>query len=548
MLYHGGSFSMFYKTYREVTIWGDGSIPVASKSTIRNSNLNFIPGCGYGKKGDIWDAHILKKDFCFTHEGHSIPNPGLQSGLLVDSFINSIISQYTINQYCEQHKSNGYVNLLPMPDHAQRQKDIDRIVTEIIDIKRWWFSLDETNLEYRGLLAQINVKESIADALVRLQDKLTADYARYQELVKENDDLWMDLADIESESEFRKTLNDYKSRRPYEELISIDGGSSENIINQQTFAKEIVMELVGMAFGRWTMTGVTFGTVPEFNGIFDALPFMPKVALNTSELLEYYIPLPMNGLLLGGAKHNNSIVKRVQLVMQKLWNNKADDIEYELCQMIGCESLEDYFANMGAGGFFEYHFKRYTKSRRKAPIYWPISSQSGDTVVWCYYPRLSEQTIPAVLLMLSSERNTLQGELNGAMGTGDRKLENKLRTAISEIESLEIELTRVNNLPYKPCHDDGVPVTAAPLLNCFRHVAWKNECADNWNKLDSGEYDWSHLSYSIYPERIRTKVKKDWCLALTHGLEELCDNKPKEKKTRKKKTTQIEAQFDFGED
>ena len=37
---------------------------------------------------------------------------------------------------------------------------------------------------------------------------------------------------------------------------------------------------------------------------------------------------------------------------------------------------------------------------------------------------------------------------------------------------------------------------------------------------------------SLYPARITQKAKKDWCMALTHGLEHLCENKPKEKKKR----------------
>lgn len=68
---------------------------------------------------------------------------------------NSIYGQYFLNLYSGQHKWTGYTNLLPMPDYATRQSDIERIITEIIDIKRWWFSLDETNLEYHGLIAQV---------------------------------------------------------------------------------------------------------------------------------------------------------------------------------------------------------------------------------------------------------------------------------------------------------------------------------------------------------------------------------------------------------
>jgi hypothetical protein len=69
--------------------------------------------------------------------------------------------------------------------------------------------LDESNLEYHGLIAQMNVTTTVDAALDDMQERLTADYARYQGLVKENDDLWMDLAGIEHGSDFRKTLNDY---------------------------------------------------------------------------------------------------------------------------------------------------------------------------------------------------------------------------------------------------------------------------------------------------------------------------------------------------
>ena len=43
--------------------------------------------------------------------------------------------------------------------------------------------------------------------------------------------------------------------------------------------------------------------------------------------------------------------------------------------------------------FFEFHLKRYSKSRRRAPIYWPLSTASGSYTLWLYYPSLSNQTL-----------------------------------------------------------------------------------------------------------------------------------------------------------
>lgn len=534
-MYNGGAFKMFYMPYYDMVKWNENIIRSDRLCNIRSLHLQQLGTVGYGKRGEILDSHILKKGYIFTREGIGIPNISSANGESVLAYLNSIVSQYTINLYCEQHKGNGYINILPMPAYAARQSDIERLITEIIDIKRWWFSLDETNLEYHGFVGQIMNSHHIEDSIDELQEKLTADYNRYQDLVKHNDDLWMDLAGIEETSDFRATLNAYKSRRPYEELLSIDGASSGNVINKQVMAQEIVMELVGMAFGRWNIRyAAKPSTIPPFSDVFDPLPFMPVVSLKAEEAMTYPLSLPADGILMCDNNHPDSLVKRVQEVMQSLWQGDADEIESELCQLIGVDSLQTYLES--PNGFFDYHFKRYTKSRRKAPIYWPISSPDGEITMWVYYPKLSNQTLPHLLLLLSKERTAAQSDLTGAQLANDKKREAALLYLLGDIQTLEAELQRVNDLPYKPNHDDGVPVTAAPLLNTFRHNGWKKECQSNWNELQKGECDWSHLAYALYPARIRDKAKKDWCMALTHGLEELCENKPKEKKTRKKRS------------
>lgn len=547
LMYNGSSFSMFYTYIRELAFWGiDGTIVKANKSVVlRNNDFQLLPGVCYGKRGDIVDAHILRKNEFFTVEGLALPNISKNNSFAILGLINSIIGQYSVNLYTAQHKHAGYMNLLPMPDYATRQSDIERIITEIIDIKRWWFSLDETNLEYHGLIAQVISSHHIGESLDRLQEKLTADYRRYQELVKQNDDLWMDLADIEADSDFRATLNAYKSRRPYEELLSIDDASNGNVINKQVMAQEIVMELVGMAFGRWNIRyAAQPDSIPPFSDVFDPLPFMPVVALKAEEAQAYPLSLPADGILMGDDRHPDSLVKRVQEVMHRLWQSDADEMESELCQLIGTDSLQTYLES--PNGFFDYHFKRYTKSRRKAPIYWPVSSPDGEVTLWVYYPKLNNQTLPHLLLLLSKEHTAAQSDLTAAQLANDKKREAALLNLMGDMQALEAELQRVNDLPYRPNHDDGVPVTAAPLRNVFRHNGWKKECLSNWEALKEGEYDWSHLAYALYPDRIRDKARKDWCMALTHGLEELCENKPKEKKPRKKRSEEPTQQsIDF---
>ena len=533
-MYNGGSFTQFYSTNREVAYWGsDGEIVKANSSVVlRNPDYQLLAGIGYGKRGEIVDAHVLHDKSFFTVEGLALTQISESNRYSVLSLINSILGQYSINQYCAQHKHAGYMNLLPMPDYASRQSDIERIDKDIIDIKRLWFSLDETNLEYHGLIAQMNISTSVDSALDAMQERLTEDYARYMDLVKENDDLWMDLAGIDRNSEFRQTLVEYKNRRPYEELLSIDGASSGNIIDKKVMAQEIILELVGMAFGRWDIAyAKREKEIPAFGDVFDALPFMPVVSL-TTQTVTYPLSIPADGILSNDINSNICISTRVRDVMLQIWGENADDIEYELCQLIGFHSLQEYFEK--PTGFFDYHFKRYTKSRRKAPIYWPMSSDDGSITYWVYYPLLSRNTIPALISYLRQDMENAKHDYEAAHADNNRVKEAKAMERQTIIETFIKRLEEVLAIGYEPNHDDGVPVTAAPLVAFFQHRAWHDECKENWDDLQKGEYDWSHLAFKLYPGRITNKAKKDYCMALTHGLESICENKPKEKKTRKK--------------
>ena len=125
--------------------------------------------------------------------------------------------------------------------------------------------------------------------------------------------------------------------------------------------------------------------------------------------------------------------------------------------------------------------------------------------------------------------------INAAMASKEKNLENDLRAKQYQVENMMVEINRIIDSGYEPNHDDGVPVTSCPLVNLISHRAWKAECQSNLEELNKGNYDWSHLAMSMYPARVTKKAKKDWCMALTHGLEHLCENKTKEKKPRKKK-------------
>ena len=105
-----------------------------------------------------------------------------------------------------------------------------------------------------------------------------------------------------------------------------------------------------------------------------------------------------------------------------------------------------------------------------------------------------------------------------------------------ELKDFREELLRLAKF-WKPNLNDGVQITAAPLWKLFQYRPWQKKLKETWESLEAGEYDWAHLAYSIWPDRVREKCRTDKSLAIAHGLEELYQEpeKPMKKKRGKKK-------------
>jgi hypothetical protein len=177
--------------------------------------------------------------------------------------------------------------------------------------------------------------------------------------------------------------------------------------------------------------------------------------------------------------------------------------------------------------FFSFHLQRYSKSRRKAPIYWPLSTASGSYTLWVYYPGLSSSTLFSAindfvdpkLRQVGEDVGTLRNK--GSARTGDdEKQFDALQNLETELLGLRDKLQEIAP-GYKPNHDDGIQITAAPLWPMFRNKPWQKVLKDTWAKLEKGDYDWAHLAMAYWPERVREKCKTDKSLAIAHGLEDL---------------------------
>lgn len=251
---------------------------------------------------------------------------------------------------------------------------------------------------------------------------------------------------------------------------------------------------------------------------------------------DYPIRISWGGILVddpglnGGQLHREDIVRRVREVLELLWADKAQDIEDEACEILSVNELREYFRK--PSGFFQDHLRRYSKSRRKAPIYWPLSTRSGGYTIWLYYHRLTDQTLYTVVNKYLEPKinevqrciNRIEKELMGGSGKSQSNLKDRLskfREFLVELNEMQDELLRVAELPYRPNLNDGVIINAAPLHNLFRLRSWAKDTAGCWDKLENGDYDWAHLAYTIWPERVKEACKKDRSIAIAHDLEGL---------------------------
>lgn len=328
------------------------------------------------------------------------------------------------------------------------------------------------------------------------------------------------------------------AHREMTKAVKLAGGFPD----KKTACHNQISYALGGAFGRWDIR-FALGTrqLSNVHDPFDPLPVCSPGMLTDEHGLpadaapdEYPLAeIAWDGVLVDDPGLDevhpkpNDIVKCVQTVLKCLHGNDAERVEQEHCATLKVPDLRAYFRR--PGDFFERHRKAYRKGGRDAPIYWPLATKSGQYSLWIYYPRLTDQTLytavneyvgPKIdeikrrIVQLDEELATKSGR-----EAADLRIEREKLDAFSaELEALRDELLRIAGLPYKPDLNDGVLICAAPLWTLIPHSAWAKKLQEVWQKLSSGELDWAHLAYSIWPDRVRQAAEGDLSIAIAHGL------------------------------
>lgn len=287
----------------------------------------------------------------------------------------------------------------------------------------------------------------------------------------------------------------------------------------------------GVSLGRFDLRLATGERQPPLEpDPFDPLPVCSPGMLTGDDGLPldapppgYAIDFPRAGILIDDPGHPDDLVDRCRAVFGQVFGADADARWHEAAELLGERDLRDWFRR----SFFEFHLKRYSKSRRKAPIYWPLSTPSGAWTLWLYYPRLTKDTFFKALQdqvgpKLKREETRLNElDLEGGASPLPNQLIkiNAQRAFVTELTVFKQDLEKLIAPLWKPDLDDGVIINFAPLWRFVSHKTWQKELKATWESLCNREYDWSHLAMHLWPEHVVPKCKTDRSLAIAHGLE-----------------------------
>jgi len=303
--------------------------------------------------------------------------------------------------------------------------------------------------------------------------------------------------------------------------------------------QNLLIWCVGVAFGRWDVRMALDPTLlPALQGPFDPLPRCAPGALVgpdglppaeaedialeswlraredvldlppapfeggvSGERAVYPLPIAWDGILVDDPGHPSDIVARVRGVLALLWGERAAAIEREACDILGIDTLRDYFRDPRKG-FLAFHIKRYSKSRRKAPIYWLLQSERRNYAIWLYihrmmdeatYHRTAREYADAKVALEEGRLTELRDGPEALAGSTRRRREREIdqqQKLVAEVTDFRDRLDAIARLSLPPDLNDGVVIGIAPLHEL---VPW-TEARKHWEKLVAGEYEWSTMS------------------------------------------------------
>jgi hypothetical protein len=522
----GGNHSPYYADQKLVLNWGDEGCELRAGYETKAIAGTRLDGNEYfGRSGLTWPLRSRRfspqalarassfsaRGYCaFFPEGEELAGLALFNSQAFDYFFKIALGRFGFPEFIV-----GILQVLPWPSIGTAQATrLASLSRRAWSLKRTLDTIDETSHAF-ALPAALRT---------RLGDygppAIEAEVTRIQ---AEIDAIAFDLYCF-SEADRAAVLDSQVEGNEVEvEATKVDDNDDEDSAALIDQTVDLLSWAIGVAFGRFDWRLATGERVaPSEPDPFDPLPAKsPGMLPHNATTFHSHA-----GILVDDPGHAHDLARLVEGVLTRVDVPAPGDL---------CHWLQK--------DFFPFHLQRYSKSRRKAPIYWPLSTLSGSYTLWVYYPSLTSQTLYTAindfvepkLRQVGVDMSSLRNK-GSARSRDDEKQFELLQALEAELLELREKLQEIAPC-YKPNQNDGVQITAAPLWSLFRHKPWQKVLKDTWVKLENGDYDWAHLAMAYWPDRVREKCKTDKSLAIAHGLEELYvepEAAPKKTRGRKK--------------
>lgn len=521
----GGDSQIWYGDVYLVTDWEENgkrqkefAIKKYNSITRKITGMShyFRPGLTYTSYTNIgFRVRALPSGSIFSLAGSGIFPNDWKDVYWIESVLNSRLMQLLLNLMTDGRKwEPGYVKVLPFSRPSEEQAiTLTSLAQKCTYVARQISQTDELTHHFTlPIMVSYMQVGGIKHSLERYESVKQQFLSEIDSIQAQIEKTVFDVFDISSsDREFIKPFTEYDLDNDNLPLEAVDEDIlDDDLVSAQDPASQIAeffMWCLGVVFGRWDVRfALAPSRLPSLPDPFAPLPVCSPGMLTSTDGLplasspdDYPLPIAWEGILVDDPDHPHDIVSAVRGVMSLLWHDHAEAIEAEACQILGTPDLRSWFRD--PRGFFAYHIKRYSKSHRKAPIYWLLQSAKRNYCIWLYYPRLNPDSLfragreyaDAKLNLEDGHLNDMQNSLAAAVGSARKVHELKIAAQaalVAELKSFQKALDTAALLEIKPDLNDGVLMNIAPL---YELVPWK-EAERVWQELLRGKYEWSSIS------------------------------------------------------
>lgn len=485
---------------------------------MRNPRHYFRLGLTWPLRTNGLSFRALPAGCVFSHKGPAVfVEDNEQSDLLaLCAVMNSrpfgfLVSVQLARTELAQSYEVGLIQQTPVPDLALTDGDVlARLSRRAWSWKRTLDTVNETSHAFL-LPAALRVRLGSYDPAV-----IEAELVQIQRAI---DDLAFQAYDLQDEDRIavetwtsKKTpvLTEVGDSSLAEEEQNEDGGDVVDAVNPADMTTTLHSWAVGAAFGRFDLRLATGERqAPREPEPFDPLPVRSPGMIPETDAEQ----VTSRAVLVDDPGHSSDLTAQVGGVLERVG--------------FALENPE-FLRRWLSSEFFPLHIKMYSKSRRKAPIYWQLATLSASYSLWLYIHAFTNDTLYKVQELTETKLwheeeklDSLRADLGPNPKAAERKTLEVQETFVEELRTFLDEVKRVAPL-WNPNLDDGVIINFAPLWRLVpHHKTWQKELKATWDALCAGEYDWAHLAMHLWPERVVPKCASDRSLAIAHGVEDV---------------------------